>query len=97
MCGSATLAMLVSSTSMNVARVTVMAMAHGLYRGRQGVGGAVVRGSAVVLILFEQRASPTCPDATCAPGSGRDRTRCAPECAAPLSRNFRSRFPEAGG
>ena len=34
MCGSATLAMLVSSTSMKVASVTVMAMAHGLKRGR---------------------------------------------------------------
>ena len=30
MCGSETLAMLVSSTSMNVASVTVMATAHGL-------------------------------------------------------------------
>ena len=36
MCGRATLAMEVSSTSMNVARVTVMATIHGLMRGRQG-------------------------------------------------------------
>src|SRR6266508_1154389 len=35
MCGSATLAMAVSSTSMNVARVTVNATAHGLWRGLQ--------------------------------------------------------------
>ena len=35
MCGSATLAMEVSSTSMKVARVTVKAMSHGLWRGRQ--------------------------------------------------------------
>src|SRR5215469_7672892 len=34
MCGSATLAMLVSSTSMNVAIVTVRAIAQGLCRGR---------------------------------------------------------------
>ena len=35
MCGSATLAMLVSSTSMNVASVTVSAMIQGLTAGRQ--------------------------------------------------------------
>src|SRR6185312_3589855 len=35
MCGRATLAMLVSSTSMNVAMVTVSAIAQGLWRGRQ--------------------------------------------------------------
>ncbi len=34
MCGSATLAMEVSSTSMNVASVTAMAMIHGLTAGR---------------------------------------------------------------
>ena len=33
MCGSETLAMLVSSTSMNVASVTVSAMIHGLTAG----------------------------------------------------------------
>ena len=41
MCGKATLAMLVSSTSINVARVTVMAIAHGLRRGRQRAGATV--------------------------------------------------------
>jgi len=35
MCGRATLAMEVSRTSMKVARVTVKAMSHGLWRGRQ--------------------------------------------------------------
>src|SRR6266545_1216785 len=35
MCGSATFAIAVSSTSMNVARVTVNATAHGLWRGLQ--------------------------------------------------------------
>src|SRR5664279_2621866 len=36
MCGSATLATLVSSTSMKVASITVMAMIHGLMTGRNG-------------------------------------------------------------
>ena len=35
MCGSATLAMEVSNTSMKVANVTVRAISHGLWRGRQ--------------------------------------------------------------
>jgi len=35
MCGRATLAMEVSSTSMKVASVTVMAMIHGFTAGRQ--------------------------------------------------------------
>jgi hypothetical protein len=54
MCGSATFAMLVSSTSMNVAMVTTIAMVHGLYEGFQGAAGtagAPVPGvSRVVLI-----------------------------------------------
>jgi hypothetical protein len=36
MCGKDTLAMEVSSTSMNVASVTVRAISHGLYLGFQG-------------------------------------------------------------
>ena len=40
MCGRATLAMEESSTSMNVARVTVMATIHGLIRGRHGFSTA---------------------------------------------------------
>src|ERR1035437_5034744 len=39
MCGSATLATLVSSTSMKVASITVMAMTHGLRTGRKGAAG----------------------------------------------------------
>src|ERR1039457_5810509 len=39
MCGSATLATLVSSTSMKVASITVMAMTHGLTNGRNGTAG----------------------------------------------------------
>ena len=38
MCGSATLAMAVSSSSMNVAKVTVTAMTHGLIAGRSRYG-----------------------------------------------------------
>src|SRR5579863_744821 len=37
MCGSETLAMLVSSTSMNVANITVAAISHGLTLGVQGM------------------------------------------------------------
>ena len=39
MCGSETLAMLVSSTSMNVASITVAAISQGLTLGVQGMGG----------------------------------------------------------
>ena len=38
MCGSETLAMLVSSTSMNVASITVAAISHGLTAGVHGTG-----------------------------------------------------------
>jgi hypothetical protein len=41
MCGKATLAMEESSTSMKVARVTVMATIHGLMRGRHGCSTVV--------------------------------------------------------
>src|SRR5271168_3849688 len=41
MCGRATFAIEESSTSMNVASVTVMATIHGLMRGRQGASTVV--------------------------------------------------------
>ncbi len=41
MCGSETFAMELSSTSMNVASVTVMATTHGLARGRHAIGGVM--------------------------------------------------------
>src|SRR5439155_14094788 len=49
MCGSATLAMLVSSTSMNAAIATTMAISQGLNRGFQGAStmGAVSATSAI--------------------------------------------------
>src|SRR5215469_2353347 len=58
-CGRETLAMEVSSTSMNVAKVTARAMIHGLTAGRQAsalskvVVAALIRGS-------RPSASPTC-------------------------------------
>ncbi len=74
MCGSETLAMLVSSTSMNVASVTVMAIA-------QGCGAAAPRARA--LIAAGRSARPTCPGA----GDGADpdwaRCGCARAGAAP--------------
>ncbi len=39
MYGKATLAMLVSSTSMNAAMATATAISQGLYLGRHGAGG----------------------------------------------------------
>jgi hypothetical protein len=48
MCGNATLAMLVSSTSMNVANVTASAMIHGLTAGRHS--SAEFMGIAAALI-----------------------------------------------
>ena len=44
MCGRATLAMEVSSTSMKVASVTVRATAHGLWRGFQTAGSGCGHG-----------------------------------------------------
>src|SRR6202795_5156507 len=62
MCGSATLAMLVSSTSMNVASVTVSAMIHGLTAGRHSAAPFMVIDAAPILNLnpcFDLRAA-TC-------------------------------------
>jgi hypothetical protein len=58
MWGMATLAMEVSSASMKVARVTVMAMAHGLARGRHVwwksavavAAAAATRGSSLMVL-----------------------------------------------
>src|SRR5271157_4397922 len=50
-CGSATLAMLVSSTSMNVASVTVRAMIHGLTAGRQAAASFMVIEAAPIRYL----------------------------------------------
>ncbi len=50
MCGRETLAMEVSSTSMKVASVTVMAMTQGLMAGRQTSALAPFSGGAAALI-----------------------------------------------
>src|SRR5882672_196795 len=63
MCGRATLAMEVSSTSMNVARVTARAMIQGLTAGRHSSAGAAVR--AAVLIGSRPWVRPTCRGEEC--------------------------------
>jgi hypothetical protein len=74
MCGRATFAMEVSSTSMKVASVTVMAMIQGLIAGRQT--SAFSSGGAAELIdesrLWARR---TCRDAATDPCFRRDRAR----------------------
>ena len=54
MCGSATFAMELSSTSMNVASVTVMATIHGLIRGRHIGAGANSLGLSVAMRVLIQ-------------------------------------------
>src|SRR5438105_12487014 len=76
MCGNETLAMLVSSTSMNVASVTVKAIAHGLWRGVQC-------SSPSQLIAGGRWAPPTCPGAAGGAGPDWARCECAPAAAAP--------------
>src|ERR1035438_7075580 len=49
--GSATLAMLVSSTSMNVASVTVRAIIHGLTAGRHSAASFMVIVPAPIILL----------------------------------------------
>src|SRR5487761_1909855 len=53
MCGSATLAMLVSSTSMNVASVTVSAMTHGLCFGAHGAATGRAAGCSSIASLMD--------------------------------------------
>src|SRR5580700_11236209 len=70
-CGSATLAMLVSSTSMNVAMVTTSAIAHGLCFARQISGGAggAVNTEEFELFVVGPTAPPTYRDAADDPRS----------------------------
>src|ERR1700680_2066176 len=53
MCGNATLAMLVSSTSMNAASATTTAMSQGLCFGRQGSRGGAAGGVASTSVLLD--------------------------------------------
>src|SRR5260370_22016828 len=99
MCGSETLEMLVSSNSMNVAIVTVSAIAHRLRAGSAlGAGEAsalnAVRAGAIAAI---QSAPLPFPDATGDLGPAHDRTEFGPGAAAPPSRNSRSRSRQAVG
>jgi hypothetical protein len=63
MCGSATLAMELSSTSMKVARVTVSAMIHGLTLGTKAACAysltVVASGIALVSVLRFANAGPS--------------------------------------
>jgi hypothetical protein len=54
MCGRETLAMLVSSTSMNVASITVAAMSHGLTLGVQGTAGFAASGASATATRLAQ-------------------------------------------
>src|SRR5580658_11008936 len=82
-CGSATLAMLVSSTSMNVASVTVSAMIQGFTAGRQMAWfGSQVVAAALTSPLLS--ASQTCPGEADGPCSSRGRARSSRAGAAQL-------------
>src|SRR5579862_7604814 len=80
MCGRETLAMLVSSTSMNVASVTVSAINHGLMSGGTYtcLAGSVAAAS---LIAARPWAPPTFLSAAGDLDSARDRARFSPEYA----------------
>src|ERR1700722_8011614 len=85
MCGSETFAMLVSSTSMNVAIVTTRAMAHGLWPPVQpvlkqaGSTAAGERASAARFIRARPSARPTPPGAGDPCPLARRRSAHAPE------------------
>src|SRR5580698_8313300 len=95
-CGRATLAMEVSSTSMNVASVTVIAMIHGLIAGRQM--SAFSSGGAAAL-TGESRpwAQPTRRGEAIDHYLRRDRELSSPERVELPSHNSRSHFPVATG
>ena len=59
MCGSATDAMEVSSTSMNVASITDKAISQGLTRGRQGSGAAATDSDVAVAALMRDHLTLT--------------------------------------
>src|SRR5579875_2310570 len=81
MCGSETFAIELSSTSMNVASVTVSATIHGLMRGRHATGGAIAWevsdtsdtvGVAMSVLAPDTTDSP--PDSENPPGSSQTRS-----------------------
>src|SRR5580698_2854096 len=81
MCGSDTLAMLVSSTSMKVAIVTTRAMAHGLWPPVHPVAKYAGRASSVIGPRGGPSARPTSPDEGARCPAAPARCGRAPECA----------------
>src|SRR5580704_5022302 len=101
MCGSETFEMLVSSSSMNVAIVTVSAIAHRLCAGTPApcdspceLGGAAVRDEISAAIPL---ARPTFQDADGGQGPGRTRVRFVPAAAALPLHSCPWRFPQEAG
>src|ERR1700737_1004139 len=90
MYGSATLAMLVSRTSMNAASATTTAISQGLYLGRQ-TSWSIVR--VVELIGGRRRAPRSCRVEADDPDFHRARERSLPESFAQFSRNCRWHSP----
>src|SRR6516225_822617 len=103
--GNATLAMLVSSTSMNAARATTTPISQGLNFGFQrscaggGDGGSGTSGVGALWIAIPGTLSDplTCLDAGGDLCSARARGRFGPECVALLSHNSRLHFPAGAG
>src|SRR5271167_2623635 len=94
MYGRATLAILVSRTSMKAASATTTAISQGLYFGRQ-TSWSMVR--AAVLIAGRRLARRSCRAEADDRGSRRDRERSLPEFAGQFSRNCQWRFPVEAG
>src|SRR5271163_1388672 len=99
MWGSETFEMLVSSNSMNVAIVTVSAIAHSLCLtcapgAPAGGGGAAIADEIAAAILL---APLTFRDAADAQDPGRGRTRSEPAGVAPPLRSSRLHSRRAGG
>src|SRR3984893_3241683 len=90
MYGRATLAMLVSRTSMKAASATTTAISQGLYLGRQTSWSRVI---AAVLIGGKHRAQRSCRAEADDRDSLQDRERSSQESAEQFSRNCQWRFP----
>src|ERR1700680_326100 len=91
MYGRATLAMLVSRTSMNAAMATTTAISQGLNFGRQ-ISCSAVR-DAAVLIGCIRRAQRSCPAEAGDPDFLPDREQFSRGCAERFLRSYPSTFP----
>src|SRR5580692_7583798 len=89
--GRATLAMLVSRTSMNAAMATTTAISQGLNFGRQ-ISWSAVRDAAVLIGCIRQ-AQRSCPAEAGDPGFLPDREQFSRECAERFLRSYPSHFP----